>query len=117
LNIFLAAFGVLASFLELPPPQIGASIAVSLLASFLLSNHGTDKAATSASPTKPESPASDDIVDNKDFVSKNPKYLDAIRTLISTSGHECSQVTHLFPADARSPYGLKLKALCGPPDT
>lgn len=73
----------------------------------------TDDANATAAATKHELPIND-IAENKDFLAENPKYLDAVRTLISTNGFNCPQVTHLFLSDPRSPYGIKLEALCEP---
>jgi hypothetical protein len=74
----------------------------------------TDNATATATAAKQESPIND-IAANRDFLAENPKYLDAVRNLISSNGFDCPRVTHLFLSDPRSPYGIKLEALCAPP--
>jgi hypothetical protein len=92
---------------------IGLLAAVLAHKSTLDNATATDNATTTATAAKQKSPIND-IAANKDFLAENPKYLDAVRTLISTNGFDCPQVTHLFLSDPRSPYGIKLEALCGP---
>jgi hypothetical protein len=74
------------------------------------------KDATAAKQSPPKAAeASNDIMANKDFLAKNPKYLDAVRTLITNSGYECPRLANLFISpDNPTPLGIKLEALCGP---
>jgi hypothetical protein len=60
--------------------------------------------------------ASDDIVNNQEFIKKNPHFLDAVRQLIELHGFTCPQVTHLW-SHGISPYGQRTEALCGPKGT
>src|SRR5277367_1917519 len=88
-------------------------LVIGVLAAILAGKNTLDKATVTDEATataKRESPIND-IAANKDFLAENPKYLDAVRTLIKTNGFDCPQVTHLFLSDARSPYGIKLEAL------
>jgi hypothetical protein len=54
------------------------------------------------------------ILENKEFLAKNPKYPEAIRELITTSGYECPRLSSLFLLPETTPMGNKLEALCGP---
>ena len=54
------------------------------------------------------------ILENKEFLAKNPKYPEAIQALITGYGYECPRLTSLFLSSEKTPMGNKLDALCGP---
>jgi hypothetical protein len=54
------------------------------------------------------------ILENKEFLAKSPKYPEAIRALITSSGYECPRLSSLFLSPEITPMGNKLEALCGP---
>lgn len=71
-----------------------------------------------ASSNKDSDSDIDDLVKNRKFNAENPKYLGAIRTLITGNGYDCPRLAHLwFAPDNPTPYGTKLEALCGPVGT
>ena len=57
-----------------------------------------------------------DLVHNQEFRSHNPGYIEAVRQLISSSGYECPRLASLV-VRGRSPYGMRLQALCGAADS
>ena len=54
------------------------------------------------------------LLENKEFLAKNPKYPEAIRALITSSGYECPRLSSLFLSPETTTMGNKLEALCGP---
>lgn len=74
--------------------------------------------ATAAAPENQTADAtqtsSDNLLENRAFLKANPKYVGAIRQLITLAGYECPRISFLWYR-GESPYGEKLEALCGPP--
>jgi hypothetical protein len=55
------------------------------------------------------------LIENKEFLAKNPKYPEAIRALITSGGYDCPRLSSLLLSSEKTPMGNKLEALCGPP--
>jgi len=55
-----------------------------------------------------------DIVQEKDFLTANPSYLEHVRSVITSSGFSCPQIVHLWAGN--SPIGPKLEAFCDAKD-
>lgn len=55
------------------------------------------------------------VLDDADFLRKNPGFTDGVRKMIEAGGYECPALSELWNRGP-SPYGLKLEALCGPDD-
>jgi hypothetical protein len=56
-----------------------------------------------------------DIVQLKDFLTLNPKYLEGVRSSITSSGFSCPQIVHLW-ATGDTRLGPKLEAFCDATD-
>lgn len=56
---------------------------------------------------------SNNVLENKAFLAKNPRYVEAIRKLIAVNGFNCPRI-NILTVEGQTPYGLQLEAFCGP---
>jgi hypothetical protein len=94
-------------------PALGVAAIVVMIAIYVAGpaqNKPSDAEATIQTGSVPNL----NLLENKDFLAKNPKYPEAIRELITSGGYECPRLSSLFLSAEKTSMGSKLEALCGP---
>ena len=93
---------------------VGVGVIVTMVAVYRVAQVATNKSSETETITHTDSIPNFNILENKEFLAKNPKYPEAIRALITSYGYECQRLTSLLFVPEVTPMGNKLEALCGP---
>jgi hypothetical protein len=94
-------------------PLLGVGMIVAMVAVYKAAHVAYNKSSDTVAITNTDSIPNFNLLENKEFLAKNPKYPEAIRALITSYGYECPRLTSLSFAPEGTPMGNKLEALCG----